>query len=159
MMGQWLSERLGNDYLTVGFGFYQGSANAIPIINGAYGAMQANVLPPAPEDSFESAFVAAGFDRAILDQRNVNVAEAGGAWWMGGHAFREIGALWNPTPHYGVVATWLPARFHILIFTRHKRPLSFFEAGVHLHRHGHALRTAAHPRLSAHPSSDSPRHR
>ena len=26
-------------------------------------------------------------------------------------------------------------RFHILIFTRHECPLSFFEAGVHLHRH------------------------
>lgn len=118
MMGQWLSERLGNDYLSVGFGFYQGSANAIPIINGAYGAMQANVFPPAPEGSFESAFVAAGFDRAILDQRNVNTAEAGAAWWMGAHAFREIGALWSPVPNYGVLATWLPARFHIFIFIK-----------------------------------------
>lgn len=118
MMGQWLSDRLGNDYLTVGFGFYQGSATAIPLVNGVYGVLQANVLPAAQAGSFESAFVAAGFDRAILDQRNINTSEAGAAWWMGGHAFREIGALWNPAPNYGVLTTWLPARFHIFIFIK-----------------------------------------
>lgn len=117
-MGQWLSERLGNAYLTVGFGFNQGSATAIPMVNGIYGSLQSNTIPPAEAGSIESVFVAAGFERAILDQRNLNTAEAGAAWWMNGHAFREFGAIWDPSPRFGVLTTWLPARFHIFVFIK-----------------------------------------
>lgn len=146
-MGQWLSERLGNTYLTVGFGFNQGSATAIPLVNGVYGALQPNLIPAAVAGSFESVFVAAGFDRAILDQRNLDTAEAGAAWWMNGHTFREIGAVWNPSPHYGVMTTWLPARFHLFIFIKDTTASQYYSSSAQVvTEHGLAPRCMDFPR-------------
>lgn len=90
-MGSYLAGRYGDQAVSLGFAFDQGSYNARDFI-AANGRVVANeALPPSP-NSVEAYLRSAGLPRFVLDLRHV---PAGGAstWLKQPRPFREIGAV------------------------------------------------------------------
>jgi erythromycin esterase len=117
--GDWLSQRHGAGYLSIGFAFDTGSFNAM-VLNSAGTSynLQSNSVPPASSGSYEDAFVQAGLNLAFLDMRNLDYTQPGPAWLDQPHSLRELDAIWSNTPGYGTGSTLLPYRFDTVIFIK-----------------------------------------
>lgn len=115
--GDWLSQRHGSGYLSIGFAFDSGKFNAVwQNANGTFGGLQSNTVSPARQGSYEATFAQAGLNMSILDMRSPDLTQPGPIWLNQTHDLREIGAVWNSTPGYAVGPTVLPIRFDVLIF-------------------------------------------
>lgn len=118
--GEWLSQRHGSDYFSLGFAFDAGSMNAAfpdpayaPYYN--FGVCTA---PPAALGAYEDALTRAGLDKAFLDMRNLDTTLPGPAWFSQPHNLREVGSLWEDIDGWCVYASSLPERFDALVFLR-----------------------------------------
>ena len=128
--GDWLAQRRGAGYLSVGFAFGAGSSNAIPVtLDGGPGVLQPCRLPPTSDGSYEAAFLQAGFDLAVLDLRRLDLTLPGALWFSQPHPFRELGTVFNATIAQET-ATSLVDRFDILVFLRTVSPSKLLGQGA-----------------------------
>ncbi|HZR41587.1 MAG TPA: erythromycin esterase family protein [Ktedonobacteraceae bacterium] len=92
-MGIDLRQRYHDDYLTIGFSFFEGAHNAVLMDQegNVIGPRQAYTLVPASQESYEHTLTRAG-KLYLLDLRSVPVGEVS-AWLDGPHPFRDFGAI------------------------------------------------------------------
>ncbi len=87
-MGDYLDEVLGDDYLSIGFSFYEGSYTAV-------GENGLNTYPAqtAYSGTYEYFFEAANEPIFLLDLRNIDRNEAAAQWIFANLPFRSVGAM------------------------------------------------------------------
>lgn len=108
-MGAHLKEKLGNDYLAVGFACRAGQYTAIKSGIG----LQANDLQAPPPGSAEDYFHKTGLPRFIVDLRAASADKPAAAWLTRPVQFRAIGAL-AMDEQFGPIT--LPDAFDVLIY-------------------------------------------
>ena len=94
-MGSHLSERLGEDYVNVGFAFNAGSfqakdGNRLPA--SGTGPVE-HTVGPAPEETIGATFSRTGHPIFALDLRNLPDEGVVGKWFSRPHPMRQIGAV------------------------------------------------------------------
>jgi erythromycin esterase len=117
-MGYDLANRLGTDYLPVGFSFGSGGLNAEEgLQSGQAGAVTVNEAPAPVADSFEALFASAPQPNYYFDMRQATGDAAD--WFSRGHRFRTIGLIYfplAPESHYSTLV--LPSNYDVMFFTR-----------------------------------------
>jgi len=88
MMGQYLAERFGKDYVVFGFAFHEGAYTAM----GAKGLATYDAVPSMP-GSYEWWFHQSSLPRFVLDLREASPAAPGSTWLAQEYDFRSIGAM------------------------------------------------------------------
>jgi erythromycin esterase-like protein len=112
-MGSYLAARYGTDYVVLGFGFHEGSYNAV----GSQGLRPYNANPSFP-GSAEYVSHQTGMPRFILDLRQASLDNPGSAWLLDDVQFRTIGAV----PVDGFAVTRLVHDYDALIYFDHSSP-------------------------------------
>jgi erythromycin esterase len=112
-MGSYLAARYGKDYVVLGFGFHEGSYNAV----GPQGLRPYNASPSFP-GSAEYLFHQIGMPQFILDLRQASPGVSGSAWLLDDVQFRMIGAV----PVDGFAVTRLVHDYDLLIYFDHSSP-------------------------------------
>jgi erythromycin esterase len=121
--GDWLVQRHGAGYLSVGFAFGSGGFNAVAVSElGEPGLLQPFHVPPSGEDAYEQAFLAAGVGNAFLDLRNLDLTDLGACWFNDAHGFREVGSSHLVRTELLETTTHLVSRFDVLVFFRTVSP-------------------------------------
>ena len=117
-MGWHLRAHYSDDLVTVGFDFYQGGFRAVhQTSNGGYAGVTNHTVGPAPVDSYEHYFHAAGKEQMILDIRSVDLTTASTSWLAGPLLMRSIGAVFAPTnPGAYLYPVTIPSRYDLVIF-------------------------------------------
>ena len=87
-MGSVLADRYGDDYLAVGFSFYEGEYNAFTPQKG----LGTNQAKPAPPESVGGVFHATGMPLFALDLRHIEPGTPG-VWFSALRPMRQIGAV------------------------------------------------------------------
>ncbi len=95
-MGQYLSDALGDDLVTLGFAFGSGSFNAVLATGSGYAGLQAHTVSDVPPLSYEDYFRSAGLPRFVLDLRGRSGAAPDEAWLQGPRLLRSVGAVFDP---------------------------------------------------------------
>jgi len=128
--GDWLNQRHGASYLSVGFAFGAGGFNAQPSDHEAQaGNLRPFQVPPLGVGSYEDAFLQAGLPLAFLDLRNLDLTQPGARWFAQPRPFREVGTSYSPQDP-GEGPTDLISRFDILIFMRQVTPTRLLGRGL-----------------------------
>jgi len=112
-MGSHLAERHGRDYVVLGFGFHEGSYNAV----GPQGLTAYNASPSFP-GSVEYLCHKTGMPQFILDLRKA-LPDNPGAWLLGPVQFRIIGAV--PADGFYATSTFTHD-YDALIYFDHSSP-------------------------------------
>jgi erythromycin esterase len=115
-MGTYLRERYGRALVTVGFGFYEGSFNAV----GSSGILGPHEVQVPERDSYEAFFRTTGLPRLIIDLRNLPSAAAARNWLMGPHPFFNVGGQY--TEPYTIDYPRLPQTYDVLIYFQQTSP-------------------------------------
>jgi erythromycin esterase-like protein len=106
-MGSYLASQYGKDYVVLGFGFHEGSYNAV----GPQGLKPYTAAPSFP-GSAEYVFHQTGMPQFILDLRQASPDSAGSAWVIDDVQFQTIGAV----PVDGFAVTRLVHDYDAIIY-------------------------------------------
>ena len=109
-MGKYMHEALGDDYLTIGFTFYEGKFSAVG--NKGLTTYQSELCAPG---SYESFFEMTGEDFFALDLRSISREDPNCKWIYDNLLFRRTGAKKTKTEF---VESALYDDFDIIIFIR-----------------------------------------
>jgi erythromycin esterase len=112
-MGSYLASQYGKDYVVLGFGFHEGSYNAV----GPQGLKPYTAAPSFP-GSAEYVFHHTGMPQFILDLRQASPDSSGSAWVIDDVQFRTIGAV----PVDGFAVTRLVHDYDAIIYLDHSSP-------------------------------------
>ncbi len=112
-MGSYLAKRYGKDYVVLGFGFHEGSYNAV----GAQGLRPYDAAPSFP-GSAEYVFRQAGIPQFALDLRKAAADQPGSAWLLDEVQFRTIGAV----PVDGFATARLVHDYDVMIYFDRSSP-------------------------------------
>jgi erythromycin esterase len=115
-MGKHLRQTYGDQYLTFGFAFAEGSFQAIEMSGQRGSGLREVTLGPAPETDVSAAFARAGCDRCIVDLRNAPKGEVAD-WFAAPHPMRETGAVFTNEENM-TSATKLAELYDAIIFVR-----------------------------------------
>ena len=120
-LGHHLRSEYAGDLVIVGFDFHQGSFRAVSRnAAGAYGGLTEHTVGAAPTGSYEWYFHSAGFDRLILDVRDVDLETSATSWLAGPRKMRSIGSVFTPTdPSAYLYHVSIPERYDLIIFFEH----------------------------------------
>ena len=123
-MGQYLRQHYEDQYLAVGFGFYQGAMNAFLVdANGNTISDRRQVVtigPPDPQ-SYNATLNVVGIPQYILDLRH---APAGSVsqWLAGPYRFRVFDNNYNTDQSMFYTPLSLGQWFDVMIFFQHVSP-------------------------------------
>jgi erythromycin esterase len=112
-MGSYLAKRYGKDYVVLGFGFHEGSYNAV----GPQGLRPYNANPSFP-GSAEFVLRQAGIPQFVLDLRKAAADQPASAWLLDDVQFRTIGSV----PFDGFTRTRLVHDYDALIYFDRSSP-------------------------------------
>jgi len=117
-MGHHLRAEYGDEMVIVGFDFHHGSFRAVTVTpSGGYGPLMDHSVGQPPPSSYEYYFHAAGYERFLLDLREVDTATPATSWLAGHRLMRSIGAVFTPTrPEDYFYEVTLPTRFDLIIY-------------------------------------------
>ncbi len=113
LMGSYLAQWFGDDYLPVAFATYQGEYYAMD------GGDHIHELQSPPADSAEHILGASGLSRLILDLRTADESSSASGWLTKPISFRSIGALATNQQFY---PQNLAESFDLLIFVHETHP-------------------------------------
>jgi len=123
-MGQYLRQRYGDQYLAVGFGFYQGSMNAFLVdANGNTISDRRQVVtigPPDPQ-SYNATLNAVGIPQYILDLRHASAGSVS-QWLSGPHQFRVFDNNYSTDQNMFYTPLSLGEWFDVMIFFQKVSP-------------------------------------
>lgn len=99
-MGTELNEALGENYVSIGFSFLRGRANAIEQLDfGEFGDLKAVTVPPPPDSSatrhYEWYFDSVGASPFLVDLRRAEEFSRESGWLYGPKKIREFGAAYG----------------------------------------------------------------
>jgi erythromycin esterase len=117
-MGMHLRERYGDDLLTIGFNFYNGSVSAFGPVIDRPDVLPVHELPPAPKGSYGDYFHRANMPIFLLDLRHIEQDSPAGAylWDPDPRAMWSIGSGYNPdVPGWSLQELSLPNAFDLII--------------------------------------------
>jgi erythromycin esterase-like protein len=112
-MGSYLNAVYGKDYVVLGFGFNEGSYNAV----GAQG-LGPYKADPSFQGSAEYVCLQTGMPQFVLDLRKAAPDNPASAWWLSSTMFRTIGAV----PEDGFSIINLVHDYDALIYFEHSSP-------------------------------------
>ncbi len=92
-MGGFLRQMYGADMVVFGFAFNRGGFQAIDLVGGG---LREFTVPPAPANSLDAAFAAAGIPILAVDLRGLP-ADGPGSWLRSRQLTRTIGAAYDET--------------------------------------------------------------
>jgi erythromycin esterase-like protein len=90
-MGSALRDLYGKQMVVFGFGFNQGSFQAVELGKSLHDW----TVPPAPAGSLDATIAATGIPLLALDMRNLPKEGAVADWWQQPHLTRSIGAVYS----------------------------------------------------------------
>ncbi len=115
-MGEFLREKLGSDYRSVGFLFDQGAFQSMrPGGQGLMGLHELSV-GPSPVDTLAAAFHRTGLRLALLDLHSCPTSGPVGAWLAAPHAVREAGAFFFGEEQMWTIPAVITDRFDALLY-------------------------------------------
>jgi erythromycin esterase-like protein len=113
-MGDALRKMYGDQMVTFGFSFNEGSFQAIPQ-NG--GGLRDFTVSPAPVGSLDATLAASGIPLFALDLRAAPKTGTVADWWNTAHATRSIGAVYAEGSPTNYMASWVaPSVFNVMLF-------------------------------------------
>jgi erythromycin esterase-like protein len=125
-MGQHLRDLYGEQAVTFGFDFSQGSFNAAIASGGTIvGGWKGHQIAPPHSNSYEYGFLAADIPRMFLDLRNIQRGETATDWLLGPRGKWMIGAAYDPSDPYHntfLKEMSLPAWFDVLVYIQDSSP-------------------------------------
>ncbi len=124
-MGSYMRHQYGNDMRVFGFEFGAGLFNAggQDVAHGRFYPPGPLKAPPAPPDSYETAWQRAGEPRLVIDLRQSEGDSPAEAWVRGPHPYRTIGAAYDQsTPELYFDATRLAEKFDAVIYFAETTP-------------------------------------
>ena len=126
-MGSHLVSRYGNDIVSFGFAFDEGSFQAM---NAKVGGLREFTVGPAPEGSFDATLAATGLPRFAIDLRHVPIGPVT-EWFMTRPTTRSIGAVYSDAMPNGYFVPLARRTFDAILFvakTTRARPNAKWKA-------------------------------
>lgn len=122
-MGYYLASVLGDDHMSIGFSFHQGSVSAWQrLSSGNIGAPAAMIVPPPPftgpeiDQYYENYLITADATQWLLDLRPVRPGTPGAEWLFEPLRTRQIRSVYDPeAPNDFFYRTLLPVEYDALI--------------------------------------------
>jgi erythromycin esterase len=119
-MGSYLRARYGRQLLIVGLTFYQGAFRALASgrTPDPFEGVREYWTGPAPPDSYEAFFHAAGHPSLVVDLRAAAPETPAGRWLAGPRPFRRIGSVYQPSraERYFSAAVPLPSEYDLIVY-------------------------------------------